>query len=212
MRNDAASSSAIACCSGTLVWKAAGGRKVPAGSAIGQAVRSIFDRQGQVSNPTAFHQWDQRLAAALEPKLLNLLKREAAKAVRESEAEVDTEVLAAELVRLARIRALETAASVNRTSADRVSEEDPFTTDRAAAIGLNEAHWATFAAEGAVLSLAKEEWEWVTDPKKPCDHCQRLAGRKRKPGKSFGTIDGKPVFHAPAHPHCRCSMKRVGRK
>lgn len=191
------------CCDHDLVYKAAGGRKLPAGRAIASAIRDVFSLQEQIDNPTTFRHWDKRMAAALEGPLLNLLVREAKRAAKESGVAYDSEAVAADLLALSRSRASTVASSVNSTTEQGLeTEKETFSTKRAASIGITEANWASHAAQG-VINKGKK-WKWRTSSNKPCERCKKLNGKVVEVGKSFGETDQPPL-----HPNCYCTLEVV---
>ena len=180
-----------------LVYKAAGGKTLPAGKWIASAVHDVFRMQKEIETPTTFRQWDKRLATALEEPLLNLLIREAKKAAKG--VDYDAESVSADLLALARSRAVATAASVNQTTLERLEgESNPFAASRAAEIGLTEANWATHAAESVILK--GKTWTWHAEPN-ACKRCKKLNGKRRRVGAAF---DNEGTKHPGLHPLCKC--------
>lgn len=115
---------------------------------------------------------------------------------------------------LARQHAAELARQLQDATANMLSEGkalgEVFGSDRAALVGLQEDNKARQIALGVAATAAKDEMlEWQTDAN-PCERiCRKLNGKKRWPGKMFAVVDGKPVYHAPAHVSCKCRTVRI---
>jgi len=180
-----------------VIYKAAANKALPAGKSIARVMLEEFGRRRAGAKRS-----DTRLAELLEKPILYLLRKGA------SGKGGDPKVVARELVRAAKVRALATAASVNDTSATMISNEtDPYTTARTVSIGITEANWAIHEGEGiAFKASGKKTWTWQCTGK-CCKNCRSLAGKKVVIGKDFVAANGTRVQHPPLHPNCNCVVK-----
>lgn len=195
---------------GELVYKAAGGKQLPTGRSVARAIKEEFANQEAGARRS-----DSRLQQALYQPILSLLRRSAQEQLKRGDEEYSLSDLARELVRMAKLRSIATAGSVNDTTAsikltmalqgDAYEGQGPYADYRVARIGLTEASWATHAAEEAVHRLrGKKRWTWRAAPN-CCPECSSLDGKTVKIGEDFVTRGGQRAKHPPLHPHCYCA-------
>lgn len=82
-----------------------------------------------------------------------------------------------------------------------------FSKKRAANIAASacaDAMW--FGREDAAKASGAAGFEWECD-EKACDVCKRLDGKRRRWGKPFIIIKGKPIYRPTVHPSCKCAVK-----
>lgn len=113
----------------------------------------------------------------------------------------------------AKERSLATARSILQTTnnwlAEGRDEEQVFGADRIAMIALTEAKWATGMGMTLAVQARKGKLRWVTKGNPPCKECKLLAGRVRKAGVMFTSVNGVAVYHPPHHPGCLCVLESV---
>lgn len=178
---------------------------------IARVIRQVFRHQRQLAERGKKRFGD--LTTAFANALFEPISKEFLRVAKDEGADKE---LAPDLVAAARERSLFAARSMNTTSGERLSNEEPakqvFSMDRAVEAALTEQSYAEHTAR-AMIAQDRGDWlEWVADAK-ACDACKKLNGKRVKAGKPFGVIQGEKVYNAPAHVSCRCSVKTVkGRK
>lgn len=108
-------------------------------------------------------------------------------------------------------RCLLTADSVMSTSTERLENgnepRDVFSLDRAAVIAVTETSYHVNIAKLIRARIEGKKLGWRIGGK-ACKVCKIFARMTVKPGKPF--VHGKvSVLGPPAHPSCKCSLKRV---
>lgn len=166
--------------------------------ALAQAVLAQFRRQrrsGRLGRSAEF-------ARVLQEPLLGcyLAGLKAAKAPKET---------VEDAVDLVRRHAADLAKQLNESSESMSFSRDlseVFGPDRAALVGVHEDDVARQAAVALAAKARGQVLVW-RNGRKPCDFCKRQNGKRRRPGKAFAMLNGKPVYHAPAHPSCNCTTE-----
>lgn len=178
---------------------------------IARAIRQVFRHQRQLAERGKKRFGD--LTTAFANALFEPISKEFLRVAKDEGASKE---LAPDLVAAARERSLFAARSMNTTSGERLSNEEPakqvFSMDRAVEAALTEQSYAEHTAR-AMIAQDRGDWlEWETESQ-PCDLCRRLSGKRVKAGKAFITVNGEAIYNAPAHPNCKCKTKTVkGRK
>ena len=103
----------------------------------------------------------------------------------------------------AQAQAQEAAVQINDATTNMLenlrSYKEVFSSDRAALIGVDQAHKAETACQVRAAQVKKVKLEWTVGAN-PCPKiCKKLAGKQRNPGKSFAIVNGERILHPPAH-------------
>jgi hypothetical protein len=170
---------------------------------LARGVRGILRRQRAMARrgKERFGDWNPQLAEAIRDGVAALYLS----AARGAKAKAEHAEL---FVSLARVRALEVARAINRTTGDWITEgrddEVVFGDSRVASIAETEATHAKMA--GIVAVSSDRKLRWVASPG-CCKKCKKFGGRTVMAGSSFGVVDGREVFHPGLHPFCKCKLE-----